>query len=95
MPGVSTDFPIPMTRLHEAGLFEAMLPDTTSIPLYRFRIEEPDGSVVERHDPYAFPLLVADFDWSGFQWIDFNDTDNSVIAYLRKSPTTKSSIVCV
>ena len=40
-------------------------------------------------------LQEADFDWSGFQWIDFNDTDNSVIAYLGKSPTAKSSIVCV
>jgi len=40
-------------------------------------------------------LHEADFDWSGFQWIDFNDTDNSVIAYLRKSPSTQSSIICV
>ena len=87
MPGVSIDSPTHMTRLHEAGLFEVMLPDTISAPSYRFRIEEPDGSVVGRHDPYAFPLLVADFDWSGFQWIDFNDTDNSVIAYLHTSPT--------
>jgi len=40
-------------------------------------------------------LHEADFDWSGFQWIDFNDTDNSVVAYVRTSPSTQSSIVCV
>jgi 1,4-alpha-glucan branching enzyme len=40
-------------------------------------------------------LHEADFDWSGFQWIDFHDTDNSVIAFLRKSPTTGRSVVCV
>ena len=26
-----------------------------------------------------------DFDWHGFEWIDCNDTDNSVISFLRRS----------
>ena len=40
-------------------------------------------------------LHEVDFDWSGFQWIDFSDTDNSVIAYLRKARNTSAAIVCV
>ncbi len=26
----------------------------------------------------------ADFDWQGYEWVDFSDAQNSVIAYLRK-----------
>jgi 1,4-alpha-glucan branching enzyme len=29
-------------------------------------------------------LWQVDFHWSGFEWIDFNDVDNSVIAFLRR-----------
>jgi len=37
----------------------------------------------------------VDFDWTGFQWIDFSDTENSVIAFLRKARDQNNSIVCV
>lgn len=40
-------------------------------------------------------LHEVDFDWSGFQWIDFSDADNSVIAYLRKAKSTQAAIVCL
>jgi 1,4-alpha-glucan branching enzyme len=40
-------------------------------------------------------LHEADFDWTGFQWIDFNDTDNSAIAFLRKNRDQREAIVCV
>jgi 1,4-alpha-glucan branching enzyme len=30
-------------------------------------------------------LWAYDFDWRGFEWVDFNDYQNSVICYLRKS----------
>ena len=30
------------------------------------------------------PLWKYDFDWSGYEWIDFSDSDRSVISYLRK-----------
>jgi 1,4-alpha-glucan branching enzyme len=40
-------------------------------------------------------LYDADFDWNGFQWIDFNDTDNSVIAFLRKATCSPDAVVCV
>lgn len=29
-------------------------------------------------------LWLADFDWQGYEWIDFSDTGNNVIAYVRK-----------
>jgi 1,4-alpha-glucan branching enzyme len=51
-----------MTRLHDAGLFEALLPVTTQAASYRLRITHHDGIVNESHDPYAFPPLLTDFD---------------------------------
>ncbi len=30
------------------------------------------------------PLWERDFDFRGFEWVDFSDTDNSVISYRRK-----------
>lgn len=51
-----------MTRIFEEGLYEALLPDTTSIPSYRLRITQPDGAVTETSDPYAIPPLLTDFE---------------------------------
>jgi 1,4-alpha-glucan branching enzyme len=51
-----------------------------------------DLNRVYRSEP---ALHEADFDWNGFQWIDFNDTDNSVIVYLRKAKTSDAAVVCV
>jgi 1,4-alpha-glucan branching enzyme len=33
----------------------------------------------------AAPLHAVDFSWEGFEWIDSNDNETSVIAFLRKS----------
>ncbi len=38
-------------------------------------------------------LWERDFDWSGFEWLDFSDAGHSVISYLRKSAT--ETLVCV
>ncbi len=38
-------------------------------------------------------LWERDFDWSGFEWIDFSDADRSIICYLRKSE--KETLVCI
>lgn len=38
-------------------------------------------------------LWEKDFDGSGFEWIDFRDSDNSVLSYLRKG--TKQMLVCI
>ena len=51
-----------------------------------------DLNRVYREEP---ALHEVDFDWSGFQWIDFSDADNSVIAYLRKGKNTDAAIVCL
>ncbi len=39
------------------------------------------------------PLWEADFDWRGYEWIDFSDSQNSVISYLRKG--AGRSLACV
>ena len=54
--------PIPMTRLHEAGLFEATVPGPLGTNPYRLRVTDYAGRVSERHDPYAFPPLLTDFE---------------------------------
>lgn len=38
-------------------------------------------------------LWEEDFHWQGFEWVDFQDTQNSVIAYLRKSK--KETLLCI
>ena len=30
-------------------------------------------------------LWEKDFEWAGYEWIDFSDADHSVISYLRKA----------
>ncbi len=41
------------------------------------------------------PLHQVDFDWSGFEWIDFSDIDNSIVAFLRYSEEKKDFRVCI
>jgi len=40
-------------------------------------------------------LWERDHDPAGFQWIDANNTDENVIAFMRISPSTGRRIVCV
>ncbi|MGD0073244.1 MAG: 1,4-alpha-glucan branching protein GlgB [Candidatus Binataceae bacterium] len=40
-------------------------------------------------------LWEADHDSSGFQWIDANNTDENVIAFIRIAPSSGRKIVCV
>lgn len=51
-----------------------------------------DLNRIYREEP---ALHEVDFDWSGFQWIDFSDSDNSIIAYLRKAKNAQAAIVCL
>ena len=39
------------------------------------------------------PLWEKDFDWQGFEWIDFSDAQHSVISYLRKGTEKTLAIV--
>ncbi|MGM0507713.1 MAG: 1,4-alpha-glucan branching protein GlgB [Fusobacteriota bacterium] len=40
-------------------------------------------------------LYEVDFDGKGFEWIDFTDSDNSIISFIRKSKDESEIIVCV
>jgi 1,4-alpha-glucan branching enzyme len=40
-------------------------------------------------------LYEVDFDWQGFEWIDFHDTDNSVIAFLRRARDPNNYLVVI
>lgn len=40
-------------------------------------------------------LYEDDFEWTGFTWIDANDSDNSVFAFLRNAKSTDEFIVVV
>ena len=37
----------------------------------------------------------VDFDWNGFQWIDPNDNDNSVVSFIRKAKDGEDYIIAV
>ncbi len=53
---------VPMTRVHDAGLFEAVLPQPLSPSHYRLRLTDDAGYTSERYDPYAFAPLLTDFE---------------------------------
>lgn len=36
-----------------------------------------------------------DFDWNGFQWIDPNDNDNSVVSFIRKAKDAEDYIIAI
>lgn len=41
------------------------------------------------------PFFDSDNSWEGFEWIDANDSDNSVLSFVRKSPSTNETILCI
>lgn len=40
-------------------------------------------------------LYELDFEQDGFQWIDFHDTDNSIISFIRKSKSQDEIMICI
>lgn len=40
-------------------------------------------------------LHQADHDWSGFEWIDCNDSDHSIISYLRRGHAADTAVLVV
>jgi 1,4-alpha-glucan branching enzyme len=40
-------------------------------------------------------LYENDFEWTGFEWIDASDTDNSVLSFIRKAKSTDEFIVVI
>jgi 1,4-alpha-glucan branching enzyme len=72
-----------MTRLHDAGLFEAIAPEATPIPSYRLRVTQHDGTIVEFHDPYAFPPLLTEFELHLFAEGTFYKAYDRLGAHIR------------
>ncbi len=58
---VRTDHAWPMDKIHTAGLFEIVIPETSPFP-YRLKMTGHDDHVWELDDPYRFPLQISDFD---------------------------------
>jgi 1,4-alpha-glucan branching enzyme len=83
IPATSSGSPIPMTRSHETGLFEAIVPGDTPVPSYRLRAEQQDGTIIETHDPYAFPPLLTDFEIHLFAEGSFYKAYNTLGAHVR------------
>jgi 1,4-alpha-glucan branching enzyme len=74
---------IPMTRVHDAGLFEALCPRIADRLSYRLRITDYWGQVREQHDPYAFSPLLTDFELHLFAEGTFYKAYHSMGAHLR------------
>lgn len=50
-----------MTRIHDAGLYEARIKVSSSVP-YQYKITHENGDTYEQHDPYAYPPLLSEYD---------------------------------
>ena len=37
----------------------------------------------------------VDFDWNGFQWIDANDNENSVVSFIRRAKNSEDYVIAV
>ena len=75
--------PIPAKRIHEAGLFEAILPKQSDALHYKIRSQAADGSLTDRHDPYALPPLLTDFELHLFSEGTFYRAYESLGAHVR------------
>ena len=75
--------PVPMTRLHGAGLFEAIVSGPLGTSPYRLRITNYEGQISERHDPYGFPPLLTDFELHLFAEGTFFKAYDTMGAHLR------------
>ena len=40
-------------------------------------------------------LWQVDFDWNGFQWIDCNDNENSIVSFIRRTEDGKDYLIAV
>ena len=51
-----------------------------------------DLNLVYQNEP---ALYQADFDWTGFSWIDANDSDNSVLSFIRYAKDPADFVIVV
>ncbi|MDA0710329.1 MAG: 1,4-alpha-glucan branching protein GlgB [bacterium] len=59
---VSDHPPVALNRVHEAGFFEALVPNQQTHFLYQLEIGYPYGHRVTTPDPYTFPPIISDYD---------------------------------
>jgi len=52
----------PMTRRHNAGIFEATIDDAAMPLTYELRVTYPDGAVHQAQDPYRFAPIFSPYD---------------------------------
>jgi 1,4-alpha-glucan branching enzyme len=52
----------PLQKIHEAGLFEGVIPQRRPVVPYRLRVRFPFDHVVVKHDTYFFSHELSDFD---------------------------------
>jgi 1,4-alpha-glucan branching enzyme len=52
----------PLKRIHDAGLFEGVIPQRRPVVPYRLRVRFPFDHVVVKHDTYFFSHELSDFD---------------------------------
>jgi 1,4-alpha-glucan branching enzyme len=83
LTGAAAQPSVAMTRVHDAGLFQGLAPADTQRHGYRLRVTHGDGSVTERHDPYAFAPLLTDFQLHLFGEGTFYRAYESVGAHVR------------
>lgn len=50
--------PMPMTRIHDGGVYEITVPDALPGQMYKYRItpQNPDGETIDHCDPYGFGM---------------------------------------
>jgi 1,4-alpha-glucan branching enzyme len=53
---------VPMTRVHDAGLFEGELAEEAAATAYRFEVDYADGRSFAVEDPYRFWPMLGDVD---------------------------------
>jgi 1,4-alpha-glucan branching enzyme len=62
------------------------------IPHQQIRRLVADLNHLYRAEP---SLYEVDFEWQGFEWIDFHDTDNSVVVFQRRASDPNNHVVVV
>lgn len=53
---------VPMTKVHEAGFFEAFVPGKQLPSTYQLHVQTYDGNKTVIDDPYSFPSILSDYD---------------------------------
>lgn len=74
---------LPMVRIHDAGLFEAVIPSDVELRSYRLRITPDEGPAVEQGDPYSFPPLLTDLELHLFSEGTLYKAYNTLGAHIR------------